>query len=339
MSVPKNIKDDAGQKEIDELLERIKYELLKQYTTASQDMQKKLEAYLEQFDIEDAYQRRLLDAGKITDDEYADWRKRKMLVGSRWRQMRDVLAQDATNTDTIALSIIKGHMPSAYAIGHNYGTYMIESGLGIDTSYTLYDRQTVERLVRENPKLMPDPSPRGKTAKKLRENKDLIWNKDHIQGQIVQGIVQGEPLHDIAKRMQNVTDMDNRAANRNAATMMTSAHNGGRVDSFKRAESMGIQLKKKWLATLDGHTRHAHKLLDGQEQDTDKPFKSELGNIMFPGDPNANPRNVWNCRCTLISQLKGFERDTSDLSLRHDDNLKGQSYEEWKYQHAKAVIP
>lgn len=336
MVVPTNYNNDLGQKEINELIDRIEVEIYREYELAAAQMQRKLRKYLAQFDEEDEIMRKKLEAGEITETEFKDWRRRKILNTRRWVQMRDVLAADAVNADTIALSIIKGHMPSAYAIGHNYGTYMIESGIGIDTSYTLYDRQTVERLVREHPKLMPDPSPNGKTAQMLRENKDLIWNADHIQGQVMQGILQGEPLTDVAKRMQNVTDMDDRAANRNAATMMTSAQNGGRIDSFKRAESMGIQLKKVWLATLDSHTRDAHRHLDGQEQDTDKPFQSDLGEIMFPGDPNADPANVWNCRCTLITQLKGFERDVSDLGLRHNSNLMGMSYEDWKQ--SKAVI-
>lgn len=295
MSIPTNYNNDIGQKEINELLDRIEKQLYKEYEVAAAEMQGKLRKYLVQYDTEDEAMRKKLEAGNITEQEFVDWRKRKILNTKRWVEMRNVLAQDAVNADTIALSIIKGHMPSAYAIGHNYGTYMVESGVGIDTSYTLYDRQTVERLIRDNPKLMPDPSPNGKTARKLRENKDLIWNKDHIQSQVVQGILQGEPLKDVAARMKNVTDMDDRAAKRNAATMMTSAQNGGRIDSFKRAENMGIQLKKVWLATLDNHTREAHRDLDGQEQPTDEPFKSELGDIMFPGDPNADPRNVWNC--------------------------------------------
>jgi len=38
----------------------------------------------------------------------------------------------------------------------------------------------------------------------------------------------------------------------------------------------------------------------------DKPFRSELGDIMYPGDPAAHPANVYNCRCTLGSKIIGF---------------------------------
>lgn len=46
-------------------------------------------------------------------------------------------------------------------------------------------------------------------------------------------------------------------------------------------------LKRKWIATYDMRTRHAHALLDGQLAEVDEPFESELGPIMFPGDHAA----------------------------------------------------
>lgn len=325
-----SINNDIGHNETERLISRTEREMYREYERAAAEMQGKLRKWLQQFNAEDKIMREKLKAEEITQKEYAEWRQRKILIGQKWENMRNTLAHDAVNADNIAIGIVKGHMPEAYSIGHNYGTYLIESGAAIDTSYTLYDRQTVERLWREHPKLMPDPSPNGKTARKLRENKDLIWNADHIQSAVTQSILQGEPFTDVARRLTTVTDMDYNAAKRNAGTMLTSAQNGGRMDSYKRAESMGIELKKVWLATLDGHTRDAHRDLDGQEQDIDKPFQSELGDIMYPGDPYADPANVWNCRCTMITQIKGFERDVSDTDLRHDDNLYGMSYSDWK---------
>lgn len=329
MAVPDIIADPA-QIEITEVLDDIEGKIHWEYVKATEEMRGKFEAYMKRFIKDDEAQRELLGAGEITATEYAEWRERKMLIGSRWAQMLEVLAVDAVHTDMIAMSIVKDHLPEAYAIGHNYGTYLVESGIGIDTSYTLYDRFTIERLWRENPKLLPDPLPDSPTALMLKEHKDLVWNKNHLQSALTQSILQGEPLNKVADRVKSVTDMDERAARRNAATMLTSAQNGGRIDSFKRAESMGIRQKKVWIATLDGHTRTSHRYLDGQEADIDEPFKSEYGDIMFPGDPSADPADVYNCRCTLITQIKGYERDVSGTNLRHDSNLKDMSYGEWK---------
>ena len=79
-------------------------------------------------------------------------------------------------------------------------------------------------------------------------------------------------------------------------------------------------LKKEWIATFDMRTRHAHALLDGQLADQDKPFKSELGDIMYPGDPDAHPSNVYNCRCTTAAKIMGFRKKSNDNTLT--DNNK-----------------
>ena len=114
---------------------------------------------------------------------------------------------------------------------------------------------------------------------------------------------------------------------RNAGTMLTSAQNGGRIDSYKRAESMGIKLKKMWLATLDGHVRTSHRMLDGEVKGNDEAFSN---GCMFPGDPKGAPEEIYNCRCTLITQLNGYEIDPTNLDLREHSGLKGMPYEEWK---------
>lgn len=59
------------------------------------------------------------------------------------------LAADLHNVNKIAKSITQGYMPEVYALNHNYSTFQIEKGSRIDTSYTLYDRHTVERLFRK----------------------------------------------------------------------------------------------------------------------------------------------------------------------------------------------
>lgn len=333
-----DINDDIGHIENEALIQQCERDIRKEYERAAAEMTAKLEAFLAKFKEEDEKQKELLTAGLITLIEYKEWRKRKILLSKGISNMRDVLARDAVNADKIAMSIVKGYMPEAYAIGVNYGTYLIETGIGIDTSFTLYDRAAVERLWRENPKLLPDPTPGSKTEQLLRENKDMRWNQRHIQSEITQGIMQGESIEQVAQRMKNVTDMDNRAANRNAATMLTSAHNGGRIDVFERAEDMGIKTKKVWLATLDGHTRYSHRQLDGQVREVNKPFDSVFGKLMFPGDPNGYPGDIYNCRCTMITQHEGIEKDVTNIELREHRALKGQPYDVWKNSHGNDPV-
>ena len=92
---------------------------------------------------------------------------------------------------------------------------------------------------------------------------------------------------------------------------------------------MGVRLKKRWLATLDGRTRHTHAALDGQVRPNDKPFEVSGYEIMFPGDPSAAPEMVYNCRCTLIAAVDGI--DTSN-ALRRDrwGPMPNMTYAQWE---------
>lgn len=82
-------------------------------------------------------------------------------------------------------------------------------------------------------------------------------------------------------------------------TALTGAQNAGRIEAMHEQQEMGIEVKKKWIATLDDRTRDAHAQLDGQVVDVDEPFRVDGMEIMEPGDPSAPPELVYNCRCTL----------------------------------------
>jgi hypothetical protein len=132
-----------------------------------------------------------------------------------------------------------------------------------------------------------------------------------INSQVLQGIIQGESIPNISKRIMNVQEMNKDAAIRSARTIVTGAENKGRLDSFKRAEADGIILQKEWLSSdQPGRTRNWH--LPGAFKslivDIDKPFHNSVGDIMFPGDPSADGANVYNCRCSMASVVKGFKK-------------------------------
>lgn len=320
---------DYAHEQTDKMIERLEDELRREYSRAARETQQKLNDYLKAFHQKDKERQAQVARGELSLDEYKRWRQGQILMGKCWRAMQRTLSEDMHNVNDIAMSIVRGHLPEVYALNYNWGTFEVETKTMIDTSYVLYDRQTVERLFRENPELLPAAAPKSKTAQLLAANKDLRWNQQRIQSELLQGILQGEAISDIARRMQNVTNSNYKAAVRNARTMYTGAQNAGRVDSYKRAEKMGIEMEQQWVATLDGRTRHSHRQLDGERIKVGGKFSN---GCRFPADPQGKPAEVYNCRCTLISQMVGLEHDLSGRSLA---KLDGKSYEEWKQGHYK----
>ena len=132
-----------------------------------------------------------------------------------------------------------------------------------------------------------------------------------INAETLQGILQGESMDKIAKRIMNVQEMNKTQAIRSARTIVTGAENKGRQDSYARAEADGIILQKEWLSSdQPGRTRdwHMPSAFTSLVVDQDKPFENSLGKIMFPGDPSADGANVWNCRCSMAAVVKGFNK-------------------------------
>lgn len=267
--------------------------------------------------------------------EYKQWRVGQIAVGERWNQMRKTIATDLSNKTQIAKSIANGYMPQVYAVNANYAAFEVEKAAKVETSFTLYSKQSAERLLKDNPQVLQPPGKR--MLQKIRTGKAVKWQEGQIQSVVIQALLQGESIPNMATRIASTLCVkDRKAAFRYARTSTTEAENAGRMDSYYRASDMGIKIKKTWVASLDDRTRDWHRELDGQTVPIDQPFENEFGQIDHPGDPSADPANVWNCRCTIITQIEGFERDPEDLGLRRNNKLGDMSYDEWKEEHGES---
>lgn len=333
-------KSDPAHEETERILKRMELRIKGEYRQAEYELTDKLADYFRRYEAKDRTWKRWVSEGKKTEQQYRDWKVGQLAMGRRWEEMQSTIAEDIRHTREIAMSVANGYRAEVYALNHDYSTFIAETTTGIDTSYTLYRREAAERIFRNNPDMLPEP--RGKTAQAIREGKIARWDKTKLQSVMLQQIYQGEPIYTMARRLATtVGDSDKKAAIRNARTMATSAQNAGRLDAMKRCRDKGLIGQKQWIATLDSRTRHAHRDLDGQVVDIDSPFKSEFGDIRFPGDREAEPQNVWNCRCTLTEVFNKEEaiREAEDMGLRYDRNLEGMTYKQWKEQKKSTSNP
>ena len=308
---------DYGHDQTDISLEKLERKIKREYRKAYNELSAKVDAYFEQFAVLDKKKKKQVENGTLTQAEYLEWRKNKMLTGKRWEEMRDAVAQDLTNANQIAAEMIAKNNVYVFALNANYALYDVEMGMHAGISLTLYDYKTVENLfLKGSSYFMPQPT--------VNIPKDMQWNRRKITSAILQGILQGESVDKISKRLENVTDMATSAAIRNARTYTTSAECGGRQSRYQQVEEMGIHLQKEWLATMDNRTRHEHRLLDGQRREIDEPFEVEGEEIMYPADPTAAGHLVYNCRCTMKSVVMRYDKGIK----RYD--LPNMTYDEWK---------
>ena len=284
---------DYAHTETDKRIKELEKRLQAEYRQAYKETKGKLEKYLSDFARKDEAKRKLVEKGELSQEKYKEWRTNQMLTGQRWVKMVDTLAKDMNKTNQIAADIISGDLKGTFALNANFAAYSIENGFQTDFGFTLYSKDTVNRLVAENPDLLPKPNPNAKI--------DVPWNKQKISSVVTQAVLQGKAIPKIAKAMETVVGMNKASATRNARTAMTGAQNAGRQQAYDRAKAMGIKVKKEWIATLDGRTRHSHGMADGQQVEIDGKFKVGASELRYPGDPQGAAEEVYNCRCTMVT--------------------------------------
>lgn len=332
-------KPDAAHLQTDKELAKLEKRIAKIYKEAADDLQKTIDDYFAKFAKRDAKQRALLEAGEITEQEYKQWRLAQMGRGERFKALQSRVAERYTEANETAVRYVNDATPGIYSLNRNYSAYTIEKVAG-NVGFDLWDEQTVKRLIVDNPEVMPYYPP----EKALNRGIDLAYGKRQISASVTSSILQGKSIPGIAKDLQTrMPEMNKSSAVRTARTAVTGAQNAGRMDSYVAAEKMGIKVRKEWLATMDGRTRHSHAMLDGKVVDKDKKFEN---GCMFPGDQNGPPWEVYNCRCTMTAAVDGIDTSNAKRRVRNPETGKNElvsdmTYSEWagwkKKEHKKQV--
>ena len=322
------MKPDEGHNLTEKELAKLERRIASVYGEAAKELQETVDNYFRQFEKRDAEMKELISTvvnGKEwTERDYKQWRLNQIGRGDRFKALQKRVAERYTEANQTAVSYVNDATPGIYSLNRNYAAYTIESVAG-DVGFDLWDEQTVKRLIKDEPDLMPYyPAKRA-----LNRGIDLAYGKRQISACVTSSILQGKSIRGMADDLQTrIQTMNRTSAIRTARTAVTGAQNAGRIDSYTAAQKMGIKLKKEWLATLDGRTRHSHAMLDGEQVDNEKKFSN---GCMFPGDPNGPAAEVYNCRCTLIAAVDGV--DTSGAKRRDVYGvMPDMTFSQWKNQ-------
>lgn len=148
------------------------------------------------------------------------------------------------------------------------------------------------------------------------------WSKNKMQNALLQGILQGDDIYEIAKRFERAVGMSEKAAIRNARTAFTGAANAGKFDRFTELAEMGCEVYKTWSCAHDSRVRPEHAQADsdyGSDDNAipyDEPFEVGGEPLMYPADPDGSPWNICNCRCAMDSGKFKFHSILTDEQRR-----------------------
>ena len=276
-------------------LEALEKKIKKEFKNAEKEVIKKADLYFEQFKKADKKMLKMYKSGEITKKEYIAWRKKKMTVGDEFKKLEITIAGYYVNATLIANKMINDNIPYSFTNALNYATFEIEKMAKVNTSFTIIDEGTVTSLIKDNPNLLP----KAKLPKGV-----MRWNVGKVNSALLQGIIAGDDINKIANRLSAVTNQAGASSIRTARTLTTAS--------------------EVWIATEDSRTRHSHAILDGEEQEAEDTFSN---GCKFPADPDGEPKEIYNCRCTMKSKIESISY--SDAVYK-DSKVASMSYDRWK---------
>lgn len=322
---------DKGHQLTDEQLAALERRISDIYGQAADELKETIDAYFESLRERDGKMREMVEKGEITEKHYKQWRLNQIGRGERYKELRDKIAARMTDATETATSYINDATPGIYSLNRNWTAYEIEKSVG-NVDFTLWNEQTVKRLIKDNPDMLLYYP--GDIAIKYGDH--IKWIRQCVGKTITSAILQGKSITKIANELQQKIPGLNRSfAVGTARTAITNAQNAGRQDQYLLAKQMGIKVKKRWIATLDGRTRHAHAMADGQTVDVDADFDVDGYKMAYPGDRRAPGYLLYNCRCTMRTvEPEGIvaeprQRIAKDPKTGKNVLISDMTYQQW----------
>lgn len=298
-----NNKDNA-RNATDAELEKMERKLRKIYSTAVEELTQKVEDFYAAFEVKDKIMRQKLKKGEITPAYYKRWKSGQMFIGKRWEDMKKQATLTLSNADKIATDYINGRLPDIYSTVYNIRADEIHAEVP-QVSFTLSRPRAVKTMIMANGRsFLP--------YKKLGPDEQR-WNMKRINSQLLQGMLQGEDMKQMAKRIVKLCSGNEAAAMRTARTVVNATENMARHESALEAQKMGCIQVHMWSSSGDARVRDWHVEADNdygtlsQAIPLDEPFIVMGEQMRYPCDRWGSPENVYNCRCQELTKIVGFK--------------------------------
>jgi SPP1 gp7 family putative phage head morphogenesis protein len=176
--------------------------------------------------------------------------------------------------------------------------------------------------------------PAGETLSSLLYENNAAGLREVIST-VKRGLVNGESYTKQARRVKKVFNKNVSNTMRVVRTEGNRIANAGSYANSLEMAEQGLEIKRQWVATLDGRTRDRHASLDGQVVGVDEPFIINGMTAMYPGTFGTPAMDI-NCRCSVIDVVPGLEptmRRGRDPVTGKSDIGNFENFREWKKRH------
>lgn len=208
-------------------------------------------------------------------------------------------------------------LKDGYEDGYYRGMFRIQQRIGIGIDFTRVNERAVRQAVLAN-------HSKGNFSSTLYKHSKTL-SKD-LQENLTIGIIRGESVDEMAKRISRRLGVSMSNAKRLVRTETAYIHEMATLESYKEA---GI-IKYRFLATLDNNTSEICRSLDKQEFEVEKAMPGENCPPMHP-----------NCRSTTEAVFED-EIESTRIARAEDGSQymvpRDMNYEEWKEKYVDSVV-
>ena len=220
---------------------------------------------------------------------------KKMALMMKYDRLNNLSMQaekTLSQANSMAQKMINDEMVNIYDINYN--------GDANRLGFSLIDHTAIKKILKqeENPFNM------------VTGLQDKVGIRNQMKGQLMTGLLKGESIPKIARRLKDVSEKSLKDSIRIARTETTRVQNSAKMDVGEQGKKLGFNMWKRWVATTDTRVREDHLAMNGVEVPQDEPFVLPDGSkMMFPADISmgADVSQVVNCRCTMIEFIKEKE--------------------------------
>ena len=319
----------------DKKLEEMEKHLSAIYSDSQRKIQSKMREFAKSIEPETSELLKAIKEAKTETEEksaknaYLQYFKKEVVKSKAFKDLSAEIALDLFNTNTEASAYINSQTPEIYALNYNW----INEQLAKDIPDFVSQHITAKEADKYG----------DLTMQTVSKAKDTKWNENNIKKSIVVGASLSMERDRIMERGAKITIQKNlNSAIMHCNGMGTDAETRARLDGMFRAEDMGVDIGKVWMATLDNRTRDSHAQLDGNSVGLYDRFDNGLDR---PRDPDGEPAEICNCRCTLqydVGQKKGKTRaarrgdvsgsykKSSSYKNTYSEEVKHMTYARWK---------
>jgi len=276
--------------------------------------------------LDQAFAERLKDILSQISRMYQKYSKRGELTITELNKLnrfRHEMEQIVEMTDGLydqVEQMIATLMETIYLENYLRSAFVYEYAAQVEMGFTIPTAEIIQRAI-----LNPIAELRLPALMEVHRN-EIVRN---IRIEITQGLQAGEDYSRMAKRIEKRVNFSMAKARRVART------EAGRVQSVSRLDAAEVagkftKMQKVWSATLDTHTRHTHRHLDGQKADSEGYFHSRGAKAQAPHLFGVPSEDI-NCRCSVLFTVNGIMPEVR--RARKDDGktqvIPYQTYNEW----------